>query len=202
MLNDEVKGKIIVALAKVLIVIGLLAGAGFSLYNAFTTSPKPKTREVIEVIRSEALAFLVTDRLVTKVIAESNESNALLGKREGYLIATVRIYYGIDLKSLPEDAVQVTDGNVCITLPDPQELDFSVDLDSARFLCKRSGLVVLRDFLQDLNFQRELERQLHQAAQVMLRDEKLLPLREDLVRRLNAWAPALGEKLGLKVVFQ
>jgi len=81
--------------------------------------------------------------------------------------------------------------NVCITLPDPQELDFSVDLDSARFLRKRSGLVVLRDFLQDLNFQHELERQLHQAAQEMLRDEKLMPSREELVDRLNRIAPTL-----------
>ena len=202
MLNDEVKGKVIVALAKVLIVVGLLAGAGFYLYNAFTAAPRSKTREVIEVIRSEELSFLVTDRLITKVVAESNESNALLGKREGYLIATVRIYYGIDLKSLPEEAAQVTGGKVCITLPDPRELDFSVDLDSARFLCKRSGLIVLRDFLQDLNFQRELERQLHEAAQKMLRDEKLLPSRDDLLRRLNGWAPALSSRCNMKVVFR
>jgi hypothetical protein len=202
MLNEEVKARAIVALAKMLVVIGLLAGAGFYLYHVFMAPPTPKTREVIEVIRSEALSFLVTDRLVTKVVAESNENNALLGKREGYLIATVRVYYGVDLKSLPEDAVRVTDGNVCITLPNPRELDFSVDLDSARFLCKRSGLIVLRDFLQDLNFQHELERQLHEAAQETLRNEKLLPSRDDLLRRLNGWAPALSSRCNLKVVFR
>ena len=202
MLNDEVKARATVALMKMLIVIGLLAGAGFYLYHAFMAPASPKTKEVIEVIRSEELAFLVTDRLVTKVVAESNENNALLGKREGYLIATVRIYYGVDLKSLPEDAVRVTDGNVCITLPEPKELDFSVDLDSARFLGKRSGLIVLRDFLQDLDLRRELERQLHEAAARMMSGEELMPKREDLLRRLNAWAPVLSGKLGLKVLFR
>jgi hypothetical protein len=157
---------------------------------------------VIEVIRSEELSFLVTDRLVTKVVAESKENNAFLGKREGYLICTVRVYYGIDLKSLPADAVQVRDGSILVTLPEPKELDFSADLDTARFLCKRSGLIVLRDFLQDLNFQRELEQQLHRAALEMLRDEKLLPRREDLVRRMNGWAPVLTSKCGVQVVFR
>jgi len=67
---------------------------------------------------------------------------------------------------------------------------------------KRSGLVVLRDFLQDLNFQQELERQLHRAVQEMLRDEKLVPSRKELVDRLNRMAPVLGTKLRLEVRFQ
>jgi hypothetical protein len=61
---------------------------------------------------------------------------------------------------------------------------------------------IQRDFLRDLNFQHELERQLHQAAQQMLRDEKLLPKCEDFVRRLNAWAPGFCSKCGVRVVFR
>jgi hypothetical protein len=202
MLNDEVKARVLASLVKMAVVIGLLAGAAAYLYHAFTAAPSAKIKEVIEVIRSEDLSFLVTDRLVTKVVVESKENSALLGKREGYLIATVRLYYGIDLKSLSEDAVQISDGTIYVTLPEPKELDFSVDLDSAKFLSKRSGLIVLRDFLRDLNFQQELERQLRQAAEKMLSDEALLPRREDLVRRLNAWAPALNDEIGLKVVFR
>jgi hypothetical protein len=137
------------------------------LYHACTATPKPKTKEVIEVIRSEDLSFPVMDRLVTKVVVESAEDNVLLGRREGYLIATVRQYYRIDLNSLSEDAVQKTDGTIYVTLREPKELDFSVDLDSARFLSKRSGLIVPRDFLGDLNFQQELEPQLHHPAQQM-----------------------------------
>jgi hypothetical protein len=202
MLNDEVKARVIASLAKMALVLVFLGGLAAYVYHACMETPKPKTKEVIEVIRSEDLSFLVTDRLVTKVLVESKENSALLGKREGYLIATVRLYYGINLKSLSEDAVQVTDGTIYVTLPEPKELDFSVDLDSARFLSKRSGLIVLRDFLRDLNFQQELERQLRRAADKMLSDEALLPKREDLVRRLNAWAPVLRERCGLKVVFR
>jgi hypothetical protein len=202
MLNDEVKAKVIASLAKMALVLVFLGGLAAYVYHAFTAAPSAKIKEVIEVIQSEELSFLVMDRLVTKVVVESKENSALLGKREGYLIATVRLYYGIDLKSLSEDAVQVTDGTIYVTLPEPKELDFSVDLDSARFLSKRSGLIVLRDFLRDLNFQQELERQLRQAAEKMLNDEALLPKREDLVRRLNAWAPALSHRLGLKILFR
>jgi len=200
--QDEVKARLIVALVKFAVVLGVLAGIGYYIYHAVRTPPKPTTKELIEVIRSEELSFLVTDRLVTKAVVESKENNLFLGVREGYLIATVRIYFGIDLKSLPEDAVQVTDGIIYIMVPEPRELDFSVDLDSARFLSKRSGLVVLRDFLQDLNFQQELERQLHQAAQEMLRNEKLLPGREEIVKRLNGWAPALSSRCNMKVIFR
>jgi hypothetical protein len=121
---------------------------------------------------------------------------------EGYLIATVRLYYGIDLKSLAEDAVQIAGGTICVTLPDPKELDFSVDLDNAKFLSKRSGLIVLRDLLRNLNFRQELERQLRQAAEEMLGRARLLPKRRDLLLRLNAWAPALCSKCGVRVVFR
>jgi hypothetical protein len=43
---------------------------------------------------------------------------------------------------------------------------------------------------------------LMEAEEEMLHDDKLLPRREDLVRRLNAWAPALRGRCRLKVVFR
>jgi len=87
-------------------------------------------------------------------------------------------------------------------VPEPRELDFAVDLDSIRFLSKRSGWIVVRDFLQDLDFRQELQKRVHEVAMDMVRQEKLAPSRDDLVNRLNRVAPMLGGKTGTKVVFR
>ena len=73
-MQDEIKARLIVALVKFVVIMGLLAGAGYYIYHAIRTPPKPTTKEVIEVIRSEELSFLVTDRLVTKAVVMSTAS--------------------------------------------------------------------------------------------------------------------------------
>lgn len=54
----------------------------------------------LEVLRREPLRFLVTDRLAAQIVVESGTNSLVLGRREGYLIAKVSLYYGVDLGKL------------------------------------------------------------------------------------------------------
>jgi hypothetical protein len=154
------------------------------------------------ILRREQLRFLVTDRVVSQVVVESDGNSPALGRREGYLIAKVALYFGVDFKKLSKEDV-VRDGmKVVVTIPEPEELDFSVDLDSMRYLTKRSGLQVATDWLLDRDQQAELRSQLKESARSYLRAEELLPTREDIVGRLNEFRDVVGGSLGVEVVFR
>jgi hypothetical protein len=171
-----------------------LARSLFALHNVQTRA--------LEILRREQLRFLVTDRVVAQVVVESDGNSPALGRREGYLIAKVALYFGVDFGKLPKGNV-VRDGmKVLVTVPEPEELDFSVDLDSMRYLTKRSGLQVATDWLLDRDQQAELRSQLKESARSYLRAEELLPTRGEIVARLNEFRGVVGGSLGVEVVFR
>lgn len=152
-------------------------------------------KKTVELLKSEAMAFLVTDKVSTSVIVEIAESSPWLGIREGYLLARVRIYYGVvgwDGASIRREG-----GKVVVIVPNPKLLDFSVDFEKSRFLSKRSGLVALSDLIQDKNLLAEL----YQRLQEETFKQVPVPSRDDLVRRLNLYSPILGKHLGVEVIF-
>jgi hypothetical protein len=158
--------------------------------------------QALEILRREQLRFLVTDRVIAQVVVESDENSPVLGKREGYLIAKAALYFGVDLGKLSKEEV-VRDGKkVVITIPEPEELDFSVDLDSMRYLTKRSGLQAATDWLLDRDQKAELRAQFRAAAHSYLRDEELLPTRQEIVGRLNEFRGVIGGSLGVEVLFR
>ncbi len=171
-------------------------------YHALATKPTVSTRAALEILKSAPILFLATDRITTSIVVESVESSLLLGKREGYLIARVTMYYGADLQKLGPDAIKISGDVITVTLPDPQELDFAVELNSMRFLSKRSGWIAIRDWVQTLDIQAELREQLHQAAQEALHKDGLIPSREDLVRRLNGFGGVLSKGSAVRFTFR
>ncbi|MFO8056963.1 MAG: DUF4230 domain-containing protein, partial [bacterium] len=134
--------------------------------------------QTLEVLHREQLNFLVTDRIVTQTIVESEENNLFLGKRHGYMIAKVSLYYGVDLGKVSREDISREGTQIFISIPDPEELTFSVDLESMRYLTKRSGLQVLTDWAMDRNQKAELRSQFKGATYHFLRQEDLLPERE------------------------
>ena len=156
----------------------------------------------LEILRREQLRFLVTDRVVAQVVVEADRNSPVLGKREGYLIAKAALYFGVDLGKLSKEDV-VRDGKrVVVTIPEPEELEFSVDLDSMRYLTKRSGLQAATDWLLDRDQKAELRSQFRAAAHSYLRDEELLPTRQEIVGRLNEFRGVIGGSLGVEVLFR
>lgn len=157
-------------------------------------------RSVIEVLRTEELMFLVTTRVTTLACVEIHENDAILGSREGLLLATVRIYYGIDFQALSEDSVIRTDGCVTIRMPDPSILDLSTDLSTVRFFDKRSGLQVISDIVTGRDQEAELLGMLDSTASRWAAEQGLLPGREEILARLNNLAPMLAGYAGVESV--
>jgi hypothetical protein len=197
-MRKAARNAVILLVAILLVVIGpqvhAVAKGLFALRHVRTRA--------IEILQREQLRFLVTDRVVAQVVVESDGNSPALGRREGYLIAKVALYFGVDFGKLPKENV-VRDGmRVVVTIPEPEELDFSVDLDSIRYLTKRSGLQAATDWLLDRDQKAELRAQLKTAAHSYLRAEELLPTREDIVARLNEFRDVVGGSLGVEVSFR
>ena len=157
----------------------------------------------LSLLRSEQLAFLVTDRLVSQITVVSTDNSPLLGQREGVLIATVRMYYGVDLRKLDERRIARTGrGRVVVRLPDPEVLDFAVDPSSFHYITKRSGLNVIRDYVMDRDIEAELRVKLQPHAMRFFVDQRMLPTRAAIRQRLQAYLAPLQQELGVQIELQ
>lgn len=196
--------RLLLALVVVIVLGVVLAPLIPKLYrfgHAATTTEHTE-RNALEVLKSEQLTFLVTDRITSQIVVESADFNMILGKKEGYLIAKAKLYYGIDLAKLTEADLVRTDTRLTVRLPQPEELDFAIDLDSMRFISKRSGLMVIADWITGSDQQDALRRQFKTAALAYMTNEKLIPSKEAIILRLAGLGDMFSEYLGIDVVFE
>ena len=159
-------------------------------------------KQTLTLLQSEAMVFLVTDRIASQIVVSVSESNILLGQREGYLIGTARLYYGIDMKELTGHSISLRENQIVVTLPPAKELDFAVDLESLQFISKMSGTVALVDWLQGKDMYAELRAQFKPKAIAFMKQSSMIPDRQRLLARLNSMSSVLTENLGLKVNFE
>jgi len=159
-------------------------------------------KQTLTLLQSEAMAFLVTDRIASQIVVSVSENNILLGQREGYLIGTASLYYGMDMKELTKDSIQLRDHEVLVTLPPAKELDFAVDLESLQFISKVSGTVALVDWLKGKDMHAELRAQFKPKAIEYMKKNGMIPDRQKILSRLNSMSALLTEQIGLKVTFQ
>ena len=158
--------------------------------------------QTLTLLQSDAMVFLVTDRIASQIVVSVSESNILLGRREGYLIGTARLYYGMDMKELTRDSIQITDNRIVVTLPPAKELDFAVDLESLQFISKMSGTVALVDWLQGKDMYAELRARFKPKAVAFMKQNNMIPDRQKILGRLNSMSALLTEHIGSKFVFQ
>jgi hypothetical protein len=159
-------------------------------------------KQTLTLLQSEAMAFLVTDRIASQIVVSVSESNILLGQREGYLIGTARLYYGIDMKELTGNSISRRENQIVVTLPPAKELDFAVDLESLHFIAKMSWTVALVDWLKGKDMYAELRAQFKPKAIAFMKQNSMIPDRQRLLARLNSMSSVLTENLGLKVNFE
>lgn len=160
-----------------------------SLANAVQT--RRHTSFSLQMLDREQLLFLVTDRVVTQVVVEHDEHSLLLGGRQGHLITTVSLLYGIDLQELTDGDVGQVGDVVWITVPKPQLLEFAVD-PQMHFLSKRSGLVAIADYLAGRDLEDELRHRIKQQAVQFVEQHQLAPDPAVVLSRLNQFAPKLS----------
>ena len=145
----------------------------------------PEMRTVLDILRSEQVQLLVTDRLAEQVNLAVDDSTLLLGRREGFLTATVRVYYGVDVGRITPAEVEIRSYPIAVRLPEPEVIGVAVDLESIKFITKTSGLNLINDYLNNRNLREDLIRQLQRRAICQLQSRGVLPDRAALVARLN-----------------
>ncbi len=204
---------VVAAARNTLFVVGLLAVVGVSAYTAGTLSPRvswgagppaklPDVAAAFRFLKREPLSFLVTERVVTQVVTEAHNGNLILGYGNGLLVGKVELLYGVDLAELDLDAVELRGETIHVRVPEPRLLTYDPDLTSLRYIEKKSALLVAVDRVRDESLLRRCLGRLEAAAGEFAATSGLVPRREELVSRLNDYAPALRAQVGARVVFE
>jgi len=180
--------------------LGLIWGL-ISIYRIITYTSITK-ESVLTILKSENIVFLVTDRIVSQIYVEISENSPLLGKREGILIGTVTMYYGIDLAKLDSSSIQKTDNAIIVSLPEPGELDFSVDPSSLKYITKRSGLNVIADYILNRDIEQELRGQMNKNALIFFKDKNLIPTKSRIIAKLDSFFEPIAKELNTKITFK
>lgn len=188
-----------------LIIIGIILFPLFqtayrTIRNVFTYEHIEKS--VLTLLKSESLGFLVTNKLTTQIFVEISDNSPILGQREGILIGTVSMYYGVNLKEIDSSKVQVRNNLLTIKLPDPKELDFSVDPASFKYITKRSGLNVIADYVMNKNIETELRASMKKNAEKFFIDHNMFPTRESIITQLNNYFEPFTKEFGMEIKFE
>jgi len=172
-------------LLPVLFVAAMLAVIASAWLMPKTATQNPEMRTVLEILRSEAVQLLITDRLVEQVYLELNDNTLLLGRREGLLTAIVRVYYGVDVGRITPADIDLQSIPVVVRLPEPELIEIAVDMKSIRLTSKITALNLIADYIQNRSMREQLTRQIQDRAVVQVRERGVLPSRSELVARLN-----------------
>ncbi len=189
----------------VLIVAGaaFVSGAMWRLGgNAGPASITPDLSSAVEFLRREPLSFLVTERVVTQVVVEVKSGNLVTGYGSGVLVGKVELLYGVDLDEAALDEAAYRDGVLHVPVPAPKLLRYVPDLESLRFIEKKTALLTLVDAARDVDLFHLALAQLEHAASEFAEENDLAPTREQLLSRLNRYAPVIAAQTGVQVVFE
>ena len=155
----------------------------FGIYTLWVlNAPKPP-RDAAELLNSETLRQVVTDRFVTQVVVQSDFGDALLGPDDVFAFGKVSLLIGIDLQKM--DIANGKDGapQLFVSLPDAEILSVELNEDSVRFIRKASALQRLRD-IDGTEQHKQIRVKLREAARQFVTAEGLLPTREQMKQRV------------------
>ena len=188
-----------------LIIIGIILFPVFqaaykTVRNVFAYEHIEKS--VLTLLKSENLSFLVTNKLTTQIVVEISNNSSILGKREGILIGTVSMYYGVDLREVDISSIKRHNNVLTIKLQTPKELDFSVDPSSFKYITKRSGLNVIADYVMNKNIEAELRTSMKKSAEKFFIDYNMFPSRESIINQLNNYFEPFAAQFGMEIKFK
>ena len=206
---DPTSPAILFRYASWVILLTLMASLAFAAVRVWKRLPQlsqpartSPERQVFQLLRSESLSFLVTERLTSQITVEIDDSGLLMGTSNGTLTGVVRMYYGVDLGRLTPANVKMEGGGCVVVLPEPEVLDFAVDVSSLRFKTRRSLLRVIGDRLGNHDLRADLQNRFRSASDRFFREQSLLPDRSTLCARLNDHAQSWMGRVGVPVSFR
>jgi hypothetical protein len=175
---------------------------------------KPTVQSTIQVLRSENLTFLVKRKVVTQVVIIKKTEPSwkdwvpylkdyrAATAEDGYIVATASFYFGFDLSKLKEADVEAKDAAHVVHLPEPQELDLTIDYNNIEFVAISTGVVTRialamgADGLKD-----KLTKAIADKAREVVSSKKLLPSKSDLLQDMRGLERLLGQTQGVSVKF-
>ena len=185
----------------------------FYIASSFTNVDSPPDR-VLTILKSENLDFLVRRRQVTQVvlIRKANESlwdwvpyvgrfrDAL--KDDGILTANVRIYYGFDMMKLSDASTSYSKDKIVITLPEPEVLDFAVDLDSLKFRSLRTGIITkIGNVFRDETLKDKLQKEIKSSVNEFVMTPGTMPTKKEMLEEVTGFEKILTDSYKVKVKF-
>lgn len=187
----------------VTIALSISVLAIFVLISFLIKSPtEKKVISTLEILRSEQLTFLVTDKIVTQVIVHVDNSHWLTGTDKALIYTVVTMYYGVDLKKLTDEDLERNGDTVWVTIPEPEILDISVDLEGIQVFESKSGIVRLVDLVKGENTTLNLLADFETESRKLAEDAGMFPSRDKILLNLNSFAPLFSEQTGLIIIFK
>lgn len=157
--------------------------AVFGIYALQISQAKKTPVDAVELLRSESLRQLVTERIVTQVVVQDDFGDLVLGADNVFAFGTVSLLVGVDLKKM----VVVKGLNdapfLFITLPKAEVISTELDEDSVFFVRKASALQRLRD-IDGTEQHKQIRVRLKESAHQFLMDKGLMPSRNELEKRV------------------
>jgi hypothetical protein len=198
--RKHIYGKVILLIVSGIILFPLFHAAYKTVRNVFAYDRIEKS--ILTLLKSENLSFLVTNKLTTQVVVDITNNSPILGKREGILIGTVSMYYGIDLKEIDPSSVKRYNNVLTIKLPAPKELDFSVDPCSFKYITKRSGLNIIADYVMNKDIEAELRTNMKKSAEKFFTDHNMFPTHKSIINQLNNYFEPFIAQFGMEIKFE
>ena len=208
--------KIKIAVAVVLTVLSLFGC--FYIASAFTSSGggsvAPPPDRVLTILKSENLDFLVRRRQVTQVVLIRTADSSWLDwvpyvgtyrealKEDGVLTANVRVYYGFDMNKLTEASNADGKEGVTITLPEPEVLDFSLDLDSLKFRALKTGIITrITNVFREETLKDKLQKNVKSAVEEFVSTPGTMPSKSEMLNEMGGLERILSDAYNVKLTF-
>ena len=208
--------KLKIAVAVVLTVLSLFGciyiASAFTSANAAMT---PQPERVLTVLKSENLDFLVRRRQVTQVVLIQTADSSWMDwvpyvgplretmKEDGVLTANVRVYYGFDMKKLNDTSTSINTNTVSILLPDPEVLDFAVDMDSLKFTPLKTGIVTrIGNVFRDETLKDKLMKQIKNSVDEFVSTPGTMPSKDEMLSEMAGFERILSDGYGVTVEFR
>jgi|GEM_PF-2631613 len=186
-----------------------------SAITSATSGVSVPPERVLTILKSENLDFLVRRRQVTQVVLIRTADSSLWDwvpyvadvreamKEDGVLTANVRVYYGFDMKKLTADSTQSAGDEVSIVLPDPEVLDFAVDLDSLKFMPLKTGVITrVGNVFRDETLKDKLQKEIKKSIEQFVSTPGAMPTKDEMLKEMIGFERILTDAYKVKVSFK
>lgn len=175
----------------------------------------PDTNKVLTILKSENLDFLVRRRQLTQVVIIRTASTSVWDwvpyvgdvreslKDDGVLTANVKIYYGFNMDKLTTAPIIENSKEIQLLLPDPEVLDFAVDLDSVKFRSLKTGIITRfkNGFFNNENLKDKLQKQIKTAVEEFVSTPGGMPTKAELIKEMGGFERIFNSAYNVQLKF-